>query len=295
MARCRMLPPTQSPWLVPFDGKFDASRAPTEPDDAPGKKKLEARLRKVLDELFEEQRKLMAQDRHALLVVIQALDAGGKDGTIRAITRGLDSTGCRVISFKAPSSEELDHDFLRRVHRVAPERGTIGIFNRSHYEEVLIVRVQPELLAAQRLPDGKAGKALWECRYRSIREFEAHLARSGTTIRKFWLNVSKEEQRRRFIDRIEERQSRWKFSASDLDKRRQRPEYLEAYSEALAETSRPEAPWYAVPADDKPYMRLTIAEILLDTLKSMKLTWPKPSKEDLAEMRRVKAELQADE
>ena len=290
-----MIDPTPSPWLVPFDGGLDVARAPTTPRGAPGKKELEERLEEVLDELFKEQRKLMAQDRHALLVVMQGLDASGKDGAIRAMTRGLDSTGCRVTSFKAPSSEELDHDFLWRIHRATPERGTIGIFNRSHYEEVLVVKVQPALLGPQRLPDADPTPAFWERRYESIREFEAHLARNGTTIRKFWLNVSKEEQRKRFIDRIEERESRWKFSADDIEKRKHRADYVAACSAMLAATSRKEAPWYCVPADRKPYLRLTIAEILLCTLRAMKLEWPKPSKPDLAQMRRVKAQLEADE
>lgn len=290
-----MITPTPSRWLVPFDEKFDAASAATSPRGVQDKDELEAKLEKVLDELFQEQRKLMAQDRHSLLVVLQGLDACGKDGTIRAISRGLDATGCRVTSFKSPSAEELDHDFLWRVNRALPERGTIGIFNRSHYEEVLIVKVQPEFLASQRLPDGKPTKELWQGRYESIRELEQHLARNGTTIRKFWLNVSKDEQRRRFLERIDEQQSRWKFSAADIDKRRQWKEYMHAYSDALTATSRPWAPWYAVPADDKRYLRLTIAEILLQSLKAMDLKWPQPTREELDQMKRIKEQLEADE
>lgn len=290
-----MIDPTPSPWLVPFEGKFDAKSAPcAPPSGGPAKAELQERLEGVLEELFREQRKLMAQDQHALLVVFQGVDACGKDGTTRAITRGLDAAGCRVHSFKVPSHEELDHDFLWRINRVMPERGTLGLFNRSHYEEVLVVKVEPDLLKHQRLPDGEPTKEFWDGRYSSIRDFERHAARNGTTIRKFWLNVSRDEQRQRFLERIEEKESRWKFSADDIRKREQRPAYLEAFGDALSETSRPWAPWYAVPADSKPYLRLTVAEILLKTLKAMDLKWPTPSKADRDEMLRIQKQLESD-
>ena len=285
-----------SPWLVPFEGRFDASRArSTPPSKAPGGKRLEKRLEDVLGELLDEQRKLMAQNRRSLLVVMQGLDACGKDGTIRALSPGLDGSGCRVTSFKNPSSEELDHDFLWRLQKAVPERGSVGIFNRSHYEEVLIVKVQPEILEGQRLPDTRPTKTFWANRYESILDFEKHLARNGTTILKLWFNVSKDEQRKRFLDRIEESDSHWKFSADDVRKRHDRPAYLDAFSDALSATSRPWAPWYALPADDKPYLRLAVAELMLDALKGMELEWPKPSKDEMKEMKRLQKELMSDE
>jgi PPK2 family polyphosphate:nucleotide phosphotransferase len=290
-----MLEPVPSRWLVPFEKRFDVTKAPTRPPShAPRKHALQDDLDRTLRKLSDEQRKLVADDRRSLLVVVQGLDAAGKDGTIRAITSGLDAAGCRVTSFKAPSAEELDHDFLWRVHHAAPERGTIGIFNRSHYEEVLVVRVQPSILAAQRLPD-LPRRGPWDERFDSIRDLERHLARNGTSVIKFWLHVSREEQRKRFLDRIEEKQSRWKFSADDVDKARSRPAYLEACSAMLSETSRPWAPWYCVPADDKHYLRATVADVMLRSLKAMKLRWPEPAAAQLASMKQLEKELERDE
>jgi PPK2 family polyphosphate:nucleotide phosphotransferase len=281
-----------SPYLVPFDGGFrvaDAATAP--PPGTPGEKKLEERLEERVEELEDLQRKLYADNRWAVLLIFQALDAAGKDGTIRAVCSGVDPAGFQVYSFKAPSAEELDHDFLWRTAVRLPERGRIGIFNRSYYEEVLVVRVHPGFLDAQRLPFRPAGGALdelWRCRYESIRDHELHLARSGTAVVKFWLNVSREEQRRRFLARIDNPKKSWKFSAADVRESERWVDYMAAYQDALAETSRPWAPWYAIPADDKPYMRLQVAEILVAALRSLGLRFPRAAAEQVREMAAIR-------
>jgi PPK2 family polyphosphate:nucleotide phosphotransferase len=200
---------------------------------------------------------------------------------------GVNPQGCEVHSFKAPSTGELDHDFLWRTTCRLPERGRIGIFNRSHYEEVLVVRVHPEFLSAQRLPRGRAHAGLWQERFESIRDLELHLARNGTVMLKFFLHVSKEEQKRRFIDRIQDPEANWKFSARDVTERQHWPEYMRAYEDALAATSRPWAPWYAIPADSKPFMRACVAEIVADTLERLPLEFPRASREDGQRMRQL--------
>jgi PPK2 family polyphosphate:nucleotide phosphotransferase len=227
-----------------------------------------------VDELRELQRRLYADDRYAVLLVFQALDAAGKDGTIRAVLSGVNPQGCQVFSFKQPSREELDHDFLWRTSRCLPERGRIGVFNRSHYEEVLVVRVHPEYLDAQRVPDRPSLEELWQRRYASIREHEKHLARSGTLVLKFFLNVSRDEQRRRFLARIDEPEKNWKFSAGDVRESGFWDDYQHAYEQALLETSRPWAPWYAIPADDKHWMRLQVARIVVERLEALSLGYP---------------------
>lgn len=281
-----------SPWRVPYNGRFRVAKAATEPPgDAPGKSECKKRLKGCIKELDELQRMLYAEDSHSLLLVFQAMDAAGKDSTIRAVMSGVNPAGCQVSNFKAPSAEELDHDFLWRTARRLPERGRIGIFNRSYYEEVLVVRVHPEYLAAQRLPSVPGDlENLWKARYASIREHEEHLARNGTVILKFWLNVSPGEQRRRFLSRIDEPHKNWKFSSSDVAERSHWDAYMAAYEDALAATSRPWAPWYAIPADDKPFMRLQVAEIIVENLKRLGLAYPrvgKAEKERFAEMRRL--------
>jgi PPK2 family polyphosphate:nucleotide phosphotransferase len=276
--------PVEGPYLIPFDGSFRVKDAPTEPPDGKGKKKInKEELAEAVERLRPLQRKLYADDRYAVLLVFQAMDAAGKDGTIRHVMTGVNPAGCQVFSFKAPSNEELDHDFLWRIYRRLPERGRIGIFNRSHYEETLVVRVHPEFLVSQRLPRLDMDK-LWEERFRSIRELERHLAENGTVILKFWLNVSRDEQRKRFLDRIDEPDSNWKFSKSDVKERGYWDDYMRAYEEALNQTSRPFAPWYAVPADDKPFMRRTVAEIIEKTLERLPLRYPSVSDEERAEM-----------
>ncbi|MEZ5332075.1 MAG: polyphosphate kinase 2 family protein [Thermoanaerobaculia bacterium] len=287
-----MFQAVSSPYLVPFDGLFDVASAVTRPpEDAPSKKHCEKELAGLIGRLSELQRRLYAQDRYAVLLVFQAMDAAGKDGTIRAVMSGVDPAGCQVHSFKAPSWEELDHDFLWRTTVRLPERGRIGIFNRSHYEEVLVVRVHPELLEKQRLPDAVAPEELWPQRLRAIADHERHLAESGTVVVKFWLHVSPEKQRKRFLARLEDPDKRWKFSPGDLDERDRWEDYQSAFGEALAATSKPWAPWYAVPADKKPFMRLTVARIVVETLESLHLTYPRGAELSAAEIEAVRARL----
>ncbi len=270
-----MADPTKSPYLVPFDGSFRVSEAPTAPpEDAPGKKRCRKRLAALREELREQQRMLYAHDHHSVLLVFQAMDAAGKDGTIRAVMQGVNPAGCQVSSFKQPSAEELDHDFLWRTAKQLPERGRIGIFNRSYYEETLVVRVHPEYLGYQRLPDGVDLDTIWDERFQSIREHERHLARSGTVILKFWLNVSREEQRQRFLARLDEPEKNWKFSAGDVKERGHWDAYMHAYEESLRATSRPWAPWYAIPADSKAFMRLQVAKVVVKTLRGLGLAYP---------------------
>jgi PPK2 family polyphosphate:nucleotide phosphotransferase len=219
---------------------------------------------------------LYADNRWALLLIFQAMDAAGKDSAIKHVMSGVNPQGCQVFSFKAPSQQELEHDFLWRTTVCLPERGRIGIFNRSYYEEVLVVRVHPELLEAQNIP-GKLVKPdrIWEERFEDIKSFERHLARNGTVVRKFFLNVSKEEQRRRFLKRLEEPDKNWKFEARDLREREHWDEYMEAYEEAIGKTSTGESPWYVVPADHKWFTRVVVASVIVQTLESLNLSYPK--------------------
>ena len=279
-----------SPYLVPFDGSFRVAAASTAPltEGHPHKGKHRKVARSELNKL---QRVLAAGDRHAVLLVFQAMDAAGKDSTIRSVMQGVDPSGCQVFSFKKPSSLELDHDFLWRTTCRLPERGRIGIFNRSQYEEVLVVRVHPQILESQKLPDPVDPATIWDERLQSIREQEAHLARNGTVILKFWLNVSKDEQKRRFLARLDDPEKNWKFEPRDVVERRHWDAYMQAYEEALNATSRPWAPWYAIPADDKPYMRARVAEIIIGALQSIGLEYPEPSAEDRAEFATAREEL----
>ena len=277
------------PFLVPFDGDFDIDKSSTEPPQGSSTgKEAKKKLAKLVDELSDYQRILYAHDRRSVLLVFQAMDAAGKDSTIRAVMSGINPSGFQVYSFKQPSHEELDHDFLWRTSCRLPERGRIGIFNRSYYEEVLVVRVHPEYLDAQRLPKSPDKKHFWQQRMESIQDHEKHLARNGTVILKFWLNVSRDEQKRRFLDRIDKREKNWKFSSSDIEERMLWPAYMSAYEDMLRNTSRPWAPWYAIPADDKPFMRLRVADILTATFQRMNLSYPKLDPKErsrLAEMK----------
>jgi PPK2 family polyphosphate:nucleotide phosphotransferase len=260
---------------VPYNGKFRIGGFDTDPPKGSGTEaKLENELKQSVDRLDELQRKLFADERHALLAVFQAMDAAGKDSTIRKVFSGVNPAGFRVHAFGRPSELELRHDFLQRVAARLPERGKIGIFNRSHYEEVLVVRVHPAALAAQNLPDA-GGKGFWEARFESIREFEQHLARNGTVVVKFWLNVSRREQKKRLLERIEDPEKNWKFRLGDLDDRALWDDYQAAYEAMLRATSRPYAPWYAIPADDKDYMRAAVARILVETLERMDPRYPR--------------------
>ena len=247
------------------------------------------------ENLNKLQRVLAAGDRHAVLLVFQAMDAAGKDSTIRSVMQGIDPSGCQVFSFKKPSSLELDHDFLWRTTCRLPERGRIGIFNRSQYEEVLVVRVHPEILGYQQLPGEIDLESIWDQRLTSIRQQEQHLARNGTVILKFWLNVSRDEQKRRFLARLDDPDKNWKFEPRDVVERRSWDDYMQAYEAALNATSRPWAPWYAIPADNKSYMRARVADIIIATLQSIGLKYPKPSDKDRQDFAEARAELVADD
>ncbi len=284
-----------SDFLVSFDGSFRVAGAPTAPPKGvPGKKALKSELKDHVKRVHAMQDVLYAADRRSVLLVFQAMDAAGKDGTIRAVMTGINPAGCQVVSFKQPSKEELDHDFLWRTTRKLPERGRIGIFNRSYYEEVLVVRVHPEILEHQRLPWLTDAPDVWEHRLASIRDFEEHLARNGTVVLKFFLNVSRGEQRRRFLDRIDERAKNWKFSAGDVRERQHWDEYMAAYQAALLATSRPWAPWYAIPADNKPFMRAAVADIVASTLESLGLSYPELDESERSRLDEMRALLLAE-
>ncbi len=285
--------PVDSPYLVPFDGSFCQADAPTAPPpDAGDDEKWEKKLKKRVKQLYKLQRLLYADDRYSLLLVFQAMDAAGKDSTIRTVLSGVNPAGFQVYSFKKPSSEEIDHDFLWRTTRSLPERGRIGVFNRSYYEEVLVVRVHPSFLGGQKLPDECAQlDGIWERRFESIRGSELHLANNGTVVIKFWLNVSQQEQKRRFVARIDDPTKNWKFDSGDIVEAKHWDAYMNAYEHALNATSRGHAPWYAIPADNKPYARACVAEIVVATLKSLPLRFPTPSEEDRREMLQLRDEL----
>jgi len=265
-----------SPFLVPFDGSFSISHTSTTPPSGADDKSLNKDLLEARVEEFNElQQVLYAHDRYSVLLIFQAMDAAGKDSTIRKVLTGVNPAGFQVFSFKAPSAEELDHDFLWRTARRLPERGRIGVFNRSYYEEVLVVRVHPEFIQGQKLPHPPGDmQRFWDERYTSIVEHEAHLARSGTVILKFWLNVSKEEQKERFLSRLDEPEKNWKFSVGDVKERSHWDEYMQAYDQMLKATSRPWAPWYAIPADNKPFMRRTVADLIVQNLQSLEMAYP---------------------
>jgi len=279
-----------SPYLVPFDGTFRVSEAPTTPA-TDGPRHTGKNRKRNTRNLNRLQRVLAAGDKHAVLLVFQAMDAAGKDSTIRAVMQGVDPSGCQVFSFKKPSNLELDHDFLWRTTCRLPERGRIGIFNRSQYEEVLVVRVHPKILDYQKLPDPINYDTVWDDRLRSIREQEEHLARNGTVILKFWLNVSKDEQKRRFLSRLDEPSKNWKFEPGDVVERRHWDDYMQAYEDALNATSRPWAPWFSIPADDKAYMQARVAEIIIEALQNIGLRYPEPSDEDRAKFAEARKEL----
>ncbi len=251
-------------------------------------------LERSKDDLDRAQELLYADDRYSLLLVFQAMDAAGKDGTIRHVMSGVNPQGCQVTSFKQPSAEERDHDFLWRCTKALPERGRIGIFNRSYYEEVLVVRVHPEILDGQQLPPGPRGEELWAQRYASIVAFERHLVSNGTVVVKFFLNVGPDEQRKRFLDRLEEPAKNWKFSAGDVAERQHWDDYMAAYSAAIRATSTQEAPWYVIPADRKGVMRALVAEVVTETVRRLDLRFPQVSDEQRREFLRARALLDAE-
>jgi PPK2 family polyphosphate:nucleotide phosphotransferase len=241
--------------------------------------------------LAELQDMLYAQDRYALLLIFQAMDAAGKDGAIKHVMSGINPQGCQVYSFKAPSSEDLDHDFLWRCMRCLPERGRIGIFNRSYYEETLVVRVHKELLDKQHLPPELVTKDIWDERFKDIRAFERYLTRNGVIVRKFFLNVSKKEQRKRFLSRIEEPEKNWKFSASDIEERGYWDDYMAAYEDMIRNTATKRAPWYVVPADNKWFTRVVVAAAVIEALESLDLAYPKVSDAKLKSLAAAKRSL----
>jgi len=255
------------------------------------KAKAKELLQDGVEALSEMQEKLYAQDRWAVLLVFQAMDAAGKDSTIKHVMSGVNPQGCEVYSFKAPTSHELDHDYLWRTTRCLPERGRIGIFNRSYYEEVLVVRVHPELLARQKLPAKRVTKGIWRERFEDIRNFEGYLGRNGVVVRKFFLNVSKEEQRQRFLARLTEPEKHWKFEASDVRERRHWDDYMAAYEDAIRHTATEEAPWYVVPADHKWFARLVVSAAVVDTLKSLGLHYPRVDAAKRRELAAARKEL----
>jgi PPK2 family polyphosphate:nucleotide phosphotransferase len=295
MSKAVLFEPVASPYLVPFDGSFSIKKAQTKSDEDPGKAENKEALVDIVDRLNKQQGKLYANDHYSVLLIFQALDAAGKDGTIRAILTGVNPVGCQVFAYKAPNAEELDHDFMWRCNQNLPERGRIGVWNRSHYEEVLIVRVHPEFLEAQKLPRRpKDLEELWEERYESINAMEKHWARNGTIVLKFFLNVSQKEQHQRFLDRVSDSDNHWKFSATDMEESRKWDDYQQAYQAMLRATSKPWAPWYAVPADAKPYMRRTVAQIIVDTLEQIELPLPELTEKQRSQLAFVKAELEAE-
>ena len=263
-------------------------------DGKGAKKRMKAELQTSRTEIDREQELLWANDRRSLLLVFQAMDAAGKDGTIKHVMSGVNPQGCRVTSFKQPSVLELDHDFLWRINRALPERGQIGIFNRSHYEEVLVVRVHPDWLERQQLPPGRRGPQFWKQRYESINDFERHLDRNGTTIVKFFLHVSRQEQRRRFLDRLTEPGKEWKFSSADVAERQHWDAYMSAYEKAITATSTPWAPWYVIPADNKDLMRMLVAGVVVHTIRRMKLTFPTVSEEQHESNMEARRQLEAE-
>ena len=296
-----MIKAPETPYLVKPDSEFKIAAAATSPSDTnadkSAQKKELKRLRKLIGTL---QHRLYAEDKHSLLLIFQAMDAAGKDSTIRAVLSGVNPAGCHVSSFKKPSSQELDHDFLWRSAIRLPERGRIGVFNRSYYEETLVVRVHPEYLRYQRLPDLPSDLAdsnlqdIWAQRFESIREHEKHLTRNGTVILKFFLNVSLDEQKRRFLSRLNEPAKNWKFSADDLKERALWDKYMHAYEATLNATSTEYAAWYAIPADDKPFMRVEVARTIYAALQSINPQYPKVSKEELGEFAKLRQLLESE-
>ena len=256
-----------------------------------GKSLINKTLQMGVDALSAMQDILYAQDKWSLLIIFQAMDAAGKDGAIKHVMSGINPQGCQVSSFKAPSSEELDHDFLWRCQKHLPERGRIGIFNRSYYEEVLVVRVHEAILKGQKLPEKLVTKDIWENRFQDIRNFEKYLDRNGTIVIKFFLNVSKEEQKKRFIERIDDPDKNWKFSATDAKERAYWKDYMHAYEELIKNTSTEKSPWYVIPADNKSYARIAIASAIIYALDEMELEYPNVSEEKIAELNAIKKAL----
>jgi PPK2 family polyphosphate:nucleotide phosphotransferase len=263
-------------------------------DDTSGvssKKHAERLLQESSQCASEMQEKLYAQDRWALLLIFQGMDSAGKDGAVKHVMSGVNPQGCDVHSFKTPTSDELDHDYLWRASKVLPERGKIGIFNRSYYEEVLVVRVHPKLLATERLPERRVSKHIWNERYEDINAFERYLTRNGTVIRKFFLHISKDEQKKRFLDRLDDPKKNWKFSISDIQERAFWKDYKKAYEEMVQNTSTKYAPWYVIPADNKWFTRLVVASAIVEALADLKLSFPDSDKAKKKELDQIRKSL----
>lgn len=252
-------------------------------------------LSENVEKLTKLQDKLYAQDRYSVLIIFQAMDAAGKDGTVKHVMSGINPQGCQVYSFKQPSAEELDHDYMWRIYKCLPERGRIGIFNRSHYEDVLVAKVHPSIALNGKLPkiikEKDINDRFWKKRYRQINDIERHLTENGTIIIKFFLNVSKEEQEARFLDRLNDESKNWKFSASDLKEREHWDDYMDAYSDVLTETSTKYAPWYVIPADHKWFMRYIVGQVICDRMEELKLSYPSLTDEAKAEIEEAKKKL----
>jgi PPK2 family polyphosphate:nucleotide phosphotransferase len=282
------------PNLLISDGsKFDLTKHSTSyTANITDEDKAEKLLKKANKTIYKEQRKLQASDNHSVLCVFQAMDAAGKDSTIRSVFTGVNPAGFKVTSFKSPSKKELDHDFLWRCHNAVPGRGMIGIFNRSHYEEVLVCKVHPNYVLGQNIPgissEDDITPQFWEDRYDSIRNWENHLSKNGTVILKFFLNVGREEQKARFLSRINEERKNWKFNFGDMKERALWPKYMQAYQNAIENTASTQAPWYVIPADNKPIMRSMVANIVAETLKNINLDYPAVGEKEIAEMAAAK-------
>ncbi|ULK99822.1 polyphosphate kinase 2 family protein [Bradyrhizobium sp. I71] len=284
-----------SPFRHDGSGKFHLKDHKTDERGDLDKEKAQAVLESNKRRMIEFQEKLYAQDRWSLLIVFQAMDAGGKDSAIKAIFEGINPQGCEVHAFKAPSSKELDHDFLWRHMIALPERGRIGIFNRSHYEECLVTRVHPEILAKEKLPQKLVTKHIWRERFEDISAFERYLCRNGTVVLKFFLNVSREEQRKRFLERLEDPAKQWKFSMDDIKERALWPRYQAVYQDIVRHTATPHAPWYVVPADHKWFARVVIGSVINATLEKLDLRFPRADKASLAEFEQVRKALEKEE
>ena len=294
-----MVKASNTPYLINPNSNFKVADAETGPpaDTDLIKSLLKKELKKLRKEIGELQHRLFAEDKNSLLLVFQAMDAAGKDSTIRAVLRGVNPAGCHVSSFKKPSAEELDHDYLWRSATRLPERGRIGVFNRSYYEETLVVRVHPNYLQYQRLADlpddlsESSLKSFWNERFESINDHEKHLTRNGTVIIKFWLNVSKDEQKKRFLSRLNEPEKYWKFDSGDLKERALWDDYMHAYEQVLNATSTYNAPWYAIPADNKLFMRVEVARTIVATLEAMNPQYPDVDKDELAQFDEMRKQL----
>jgi PPK2 family polyphosphate:nucleotide phosphotransferase len=273
-----------------------AGIAERDPGDGLGLRKQEGeeRLGALVERIDELQYRLFAEDRSSVLLVLQGLDASGKDGVVRRVFHGVNPAGVSVTSFRAPVGAELEHDYLWRIHAALPARGRIGVFNRSHYEDVAVVRVHPELLENAKLPEDAVGPDIWKHRYESINAFERHLHRNGTQIIKFFLHVSKEEQKKRFLKRLEDPEKHWKFNPSDIAERAFWDDYMQAYEDALTATSKEWAPWYVIPADRKPVMQAMVAAIIARTIRDMNLRWPKLSPEKRQGLDEARKKLEAE-